>query len=342
MGNELRTNRNATSTILVILLVVCNTLVTGQAVQPSDPATVLDAMAEDYYMPSVRAAFGTFTFEYSDLPTPFARWLEENLAVAAGSSRRVQLLNRNAAAAMDPVFRKEYEAFFRETGTSALLHGRYFLEGQQVRVRLELTDLGSATLIGARDWYIPASKVPAYASVCPAEAATARAGELARLGAATQGGLAVSVSTDRGTGAAYRDGEELAALVTVNKDAYVRLYHVDGTGHIQMIWPNRFSGGNGLIKAGSSIKLPGSHDPFAFKMQPPYGTEFLKAIASTLPFSDSQADFSDLGTNYHTAATRGLAVTEATMSTGASAGAGVQGSSPLEIAEALASYYIGP
>jgi len=341
MGTKMRevrkSSRHATSAVLAILIVVCTGLATGQANQPSDPAIVLDTIAENYYMPSVRAAFGTFTFEYSDLPTPFSRWLEERLAEAAGSSRRVQLLNRNAAAAMDPVFRKEYEAFFRETGTSALLHGRYFLEGQQVRVRLELTDLGSATLIGAKDWYVPASQVPVYASVRPAEAAAARAGELARLGAATQGGLTVSVSTDRGTGAAYRDGEELTALVTVNREAYVRLYHVDGTGHIQMIWPNRFSGGNGLMKAGSAIKLPGPGDPFAFKLQPPYGTEFLKAIASTLPFSDSQADFSDLGTNYRAATTRGLAVTGTSTGTTGGKDSGTQ-----EVAESLASYYIGP
>jgi hypothetical protein len=322
---------------LVVLLLASATLAAGQTSQPSDPATVLDAMAENYYLPSLRAAFGTFTFEYSDLPTPFARWLEERLAAAATASRRVQLLNRNAAAAMDPVFRKEYEAFFRETGTSALLHGRYFLEGQQVRIRLELTDLGSATLIGAKDWYIPASQVPAYASVRPAEAATVRAGELARLSAAPHSGLTVSVTTDRGTGAAYRDGEELTALISVNRDAYVRLYHVDGTGHIQMIWPNRFSGSNGFMKAGSAIKLPGPGDPFAFKLQPPYGTEFLKAIASTIPFSAGQEDFTDLGTNYRTAATRGLAVTGMETS-----GSGTLGSGPLEIAEALASYYIGP
>lgn len=335
MKTKVKPDWHATPSILIIILAACTTLAAAQPSQLSDPATVLDAMAENHYLPSLRAAFGTFTFEYSDLPTPFARWLEENLAVAAVSSKRVQLLNRNAAAAMDPVFRKEYEAFFMETGTSALLHGRYFLEGQQVRIRLELTDLGSATLIGARDWYVPTSRVPPYASVQPAEAATVRAGELARLGAATLGGLTVSVSTDRGTGAAYRNGEELTALVRVNKDAYVRLYHVDGTGHIQMIWPNRFSGGKGFMQAGAAIKLPGPGDPFAFRMQPPYGTEFLKAIASTLPFSDSQADFSDLGTNLRAAATRGLAVT-------GTAGSGAQGSVPLEIAEALASYYIGP
>jgi hypothetical protein len=132
MGQTMMKRRQSFPVFVSILLMAGTALATGQASQPTDPATVLDAMAENYYMPSVRAAFGTFTFEYSDLPTPFARWVEENLAIAASSSKRVQLLNRNAAAAMDPAFRKEYETFFRETGTSALLHGRYFLEGPQV------------------------------------------------------------------------------------------------------------------------------------------------------------------------------------------------------------------
>jgi hypothetical protein len=99
-----------------------------------------------------------------------------------------------------------------------------------------------------------------------------------------------------------------------------------------MIWPNRFSGGNGFIQAGRALRLPGAADPFAFRLQPPYGTEFLKAIASTLPFNAALADFADLGTDYRRTATRGLAVT----------GTGAPGTIQSEIAEALASYYIGP
>ncbi|MBU0934957.1 MAG: DUF4384 domain-containing protein [Spirochaetes bacterium] len=313
--------------------------------QPSllvDPAVLLDTMADRHYMPMVNAAFGTFTWEYSDLPTPFARWLEDSLLAATSRTKRVALINRNAAAAMDPAFRQQYEQFFLETGTDALLHGRYFLEGDQVRVRLELTDLNTAGLIGTADWYVPLPQVPAYAAVRPIDSTMARSEELVLLGtlALPASGIAgnevdrlkVSLTTDRGAGASYRNGEQLTVLLSVNQDAWVRLYHIDSAGQMQLIWPNRFGGGDGKLRSGAVIRLPGSADPFRFDLNPPYGTEFLKAIASNRPFADSQNDFTDLGSNYRSTITRGLVVA----STGEAQAGGQQ------IAEALASYYIGP
>ncbi len=66
---------------------------------------LLDAIAAADFRPQLRAAFGSFTFEFSDLPWPFARWLEDRLAEAALRTTRLKLLNRNAAAAMDPACR---------------------------------------------------------------------------------------------------------------------------------------------------------------------------------------------------------------------------------------------
>ncbi len=218
-----------------------------------------------------------------------------------------------------------------------MLHGCYFLEGSLVRVRLEPTDLGSGTLIDARDWLVAASIVPAYASVKPAALAQDRAAELAGSGSVVSGtggsgggaamGLQLSLATDRGSGAAYREVEELTVLLAVNKDAWVRLYHVDAGGHIQLIWPNRFGGGDGRIRPGTTVAIPDPCDSFRFAMTPPYGTEFLKAVASTTPFSTNQADFADLGMDYRAAVTRGIVVT---------------GTARTEVSEALAVYNIGP
>jgi hypothetical protein len=303
----------------------------GQAAaQDTAIAASLDAAASSYYLPSVRAVFGTFTYEYSDLPTPFSRWVEDRLLLASSSSTRVRMLNRNAAAALDPVLKESFGKFIMETGAEALLSGRFFVEGDTVRIRFELTELSSGTLIGAGDWKVPGSTVPAYASVRPASGTVERAKELSGLSATAPGGLKVSVSTDRGGGAAYRVGETLAVLIGVTKDAFVRVYHVDGAGRIQMIWPNRFGGGDGKVRSGETIRLPpDGNAPFAFVMEPPYGTEFIKVVASTTPFTDTPADFSDLGTSARATMTRGLAITGS-------------GSTKTEIAEALASYYIGP
>jgi len=290
----------------------------------------LDAAASSYYLPSVRAVFGTFTYEYSDLPTPFSRWVEDRLLLASSGSSRVRMLNRNAAAALDPVLKASFGKFIEETGAEALLSGRFFVEGDAVRVRFELTELSSGTLIGAGDWKVASSAIPAYASVRPATGTVERAKELSSLSASLPGGLKVSVSTNRGSGAAYRVGESLAVLVGVTKDAFVRVYHVDSAGQIQLIWPNRFGGGDGRVRAGETVKLPpDSNAPFAFVMEPPYGTEFIKVVASTVPFSEAQSDFRDLGTSASATMTRGLSVTDGT-------------STKTEFAESLASYYIGP
>ncbi len=306
---------------------------TASIVHGQDPEAVkaLDKAASEYYLPTVRAVIGTFTFEYTDLPTPFSRWAEDRLLLAASATSRLKVLNRNAAAALDPVLKASYGDFLRETGAEASLSGRFFVEGERIRVSLLLTDLSSGTLIGACDWSLPVSSVPAYASVKPAGGAIDRARELAKLSSAAPGGLAVSVSTDRGAGAAYHAGEKLTVIVGVNKDAWVRVYHVDGAGQIQLIWPNRFGGGDGKIHDGAPVLLPpDASAPYSFVMEPPFGTEFIKVVASSVPFQDSQDDFSDLGTAAGKVMTRGLAVQ----------GTGVSGK--VEVAESLASYHIGP
>jgi hypothetical protein len=308
--------------------------VAASTVYGQDPEAVkaLDKMAAEYYLPTVRAVFGTFTYEYSELPTPFSRWAEDRLLLAAAGASRLKVLNRNAAAALDPLLKESYGAFLRETGAEASLSGRFFLEGDKVRVALLLTELSSGTLIGAADWNLPASSVPGYASVKPASTAVDRARELARLSSTAPGGLTVSVSTDRGAGAAYRSGENLQVIVGVNKDAWVRVFHVDGAGRIQLIWPNRFSGGDGKVRPGAPILLPpDASAPYSFLMEPPYGTEFIKVVASNSPFEDKEQDFSDLGTSASKVMTRGLSV----LGPGSASG-------KLEVAESLASYYIGP
>jgi len=318
--------RKPTNLVFALVSTLTLLIVPCAAQAPAGLPKILDGLAEGYHMPSVLAAYGTFTYEFTGLPTPFSRWLEDRLTEAAPKSSRVRILNRNAASALDPAFKEIYGSFLRETGAEALLHGTFFKESRAIRVRLELTDLSSGTLLGASDWRIESREIPDYAPAVPAKGAAVRARELARLGVAIPEGLTVSVTTDRGPGAAYRDGEDMEIIVTVNKDAYVRLYHVDGSGRIRMIWPNAFGGGDGRVPGGQIVRLPGPTDPFRFRMGPPYGTEFIKALASTTPFQNKEADFTDLGLDSRVM-TRGLSVV---------------GEKAPEAAEALASYNIGP
>jgi len=290
----------------------------------------LDTMAENYYLPVVQTVFGTFTFAYSGIPSPFARWLEDNLGAAIAKSSRLKLLNRSAAGAMDPLFAKEYGDFFSMADGAALLHGNYFIEDNAVRARLELTGLSDRTLIGVIDITIPRINLPKELAVEPSKAVLDKAKELdALLPAASPDGLRVSVTTDRGTGAVYRLDEEMILLVTANKDAYAKVYHIDAAGTVQLIWPNRF-GGSGRLTAGEITRIPNEAERigFQFIMIPPFGTEFIKVIASTVPFAENEADFTSLGKDVKKAVTRGLAIRP------------VSAEAVPERAEALASYVI--
>lgn len=277
-------------------------------------SSVLDTLAAGHYEDQLQAAFGTFTYEYSELATPFSRWLEDELTAAVPRSGRVRLFNRAAAAAMDPAFRALYADFFASNQVDALLSGKYFTEGGGVRVRFDLTSLRNGNLIGSGEARFSASEIPQSVPVAPVPAVAKTARELSGLvpasgsAASRLDSLAVSLSTERGPGGAYRDGENLVVYATVDRGAYLRLYHVDVAGSVKLIWPNRFGGGNGWVRAGAALTIPAPGDPFDFRLGPPFGTEFIKAVASTEPFPRSEADFEDLGTDAREVITRGLAL----------------------------------
>ncbi len=307
---------------------------------PADPHAMgrfLDGLMANYYDDQVQAALGSFTYEYTDLPTPFTRWLQDELVQGAAGTKRLRLFNRGAAQTMDPAFKKMYADFFDTNTVGALLAGRYFGQGDQVLVKFQLTDLRTGNLIGAGEYRFNRAALPEAITVSPDEKAVRTAQSLVKIAMDDSGGtrsaagdtLRLALSTSRGTGAGYRDGEALKVLVSVDRDAYVKLYHVDVNGSVKLIWPNRFGGGQALIRAGKGVVIPGPGDPFSFLLGAPYGTEFIKAVASTRPFADREADFEDLGNDSRAIVSRGLTVANTTTGTGSE-----------QRAEALVSYVI--
>jgi hypothetical protein len=290
----------------------------------------LDSMSANAWQPSLLTAFGTFTYADTGLPSPFSRYLEDGIAAAMPKSARLRLFNRSVASAMDSSFRELYGDFFKTNSVDALLSGRYYLEGQSVRTRLELTGLSDGVLLGTADLVIPRSSVPAGIAVDPSRAATVAASSLGALFPESGSGeLKVSVSTDRGAGAVYREGETMGVLVAVNKSAWLKVYHIDASGTVRLIWPNAYTPGH-RVHPGSVVKIPGEGDAFAFNMTPPFGTEFIKVVASTQPFSSSEEPaageaFAELGRGAREIITRGIRVSA---------------SGKVERAEGMASYVI--
>lgn len=310
-----------------VLLCVFLTLASAQATAAVDalfadlPAR-LDHMLDNHYMPSAQVGMGSFTYSDTQLPTPFSRWFEDELRLALAKTSKLKLFDAQVAAAMDPAIRAQYAEFFGADRADSILYGKYVQREDGVLVTLSLTDLATGGLIAETRYMVPSGLVPQGLSVRPSvatEQAAASLSNLTQSGSAggqsangqsaggARGDFSLSLATGRGVGAAYRDGEKLVLYITSSQDAYLKIYHIDVNGVAQLIWPNRF-GGSGKIRAGEAMTFPGKGDRFQFLLGRPYGTEYIKAVASTSPFSTMEADFSDLQGPAAGAIARGLNV----------------------------------
>lgn len=96
----------------------------------------------------------------------------------------------------------------------------------------------------------------------------------------------IRVTTDRGENAAYFEGDRLHAFVEVDRDCYLRLYHISwGERALTLIFPNR-SELNSFLPAGSRRQIPDDLNGAVFEVAKPYGVDAIVAVASTQPFAD--------------------------------------------------------
>lgn len=284
---------------------------------------ILERMVENHYLPVVVVGIGSFTFAESQLPSPFARWFEDELRLALSRTPHMKLFDKQVAAAMDPAILKLYSDFYGTDRADSILYGKYFVEDEKVKIHLSLSDLATGGLIADARYVLPLASVPRNVQISPSIKTVQDAATLNQLtpvaqGTASNASLSLSIAADRGIGATYRDGETLTLFITSNKDAYLKLYHVDVNGTAQLIWPNRF-GGSGRIVAGQAMKFPGPNDGFKYLLGRPYGTEYIKAVASTVPFASTEADFTDLAGPASIAISRGLSIVSSTNATRAEA-----------------------
>jgi len=283
---------------------------TQSLVLDSLPAS-LGKMIEDHYLPSVTVGMGSFTYSDTNLPSTFARWFEDQLRFAFTKTPSMKLLDGHLAAAMDPELRKPYLEFLTSAHPDSILFGTYQGQSNAVSVQLSLTDLATNSLISCMTYDVPTSAIPKNEAIRPSNNVLKQVTEListAEPEAKSSESFILSMSADRGKGASYRDGEYLTLFLTSSVDAYLKIYHVDVTGKAELIWPNRF-GGNGRINAGQAMKFPGPTDGFRYLLGKPYGTEFIKAVASLAPFATREVDFSDLDGSALEAIDRGKKVT---------------------------------
>lgn len=246
---------------------------------------------------------GPFPWESGKAGTAFSRLLGQAAERAILGRESLQLITQEPA----PFFGDQVpQQGSLKGGTTPLsayrLYGSYRIQGSDVLIALKIYSFSFSRLMAEQEVSIPLSIIPGETSLYPEnrEMVEQLDRDLGQIYDSSE--LSIHITTDRGEGGIYRDGEEMILSLLADRDCYIKILHIDGKGIMTQVFPNRFENNN-FLPGRELLTFPGRRSPFRFKVVPPYGTETIKVIASTRQFSDLNRDFQQLGM-----ASRGLAL----------------------------------
>ena len=280
-------------------------------------ADTLHSFTSDRPSPMV-VSVGNFTYADKELGSGFSRYLEESLSAVLSRSPGFELFARDRLEEILETLELSLSNLFDQStapqvgklkAIEGIFSGRFFEDGTDVRVFLELVDIDSGTLVKKVSFSLPRSAIPGSVSVLPENYNDALfvIEELAEVQNADNRDFVVKAWTPRGEGGVYRDGEQLVIRFYANRDCFIKVYHIDVNKNMKLIFPNRFYPNN-RIRGRELYKIPDSSYPFTFELTAPYGTEFIKVIASTVQFDDIEESFQQLGSASGELISRGLNV----------------------------------
>jgi len=80
----------------------------------------------------------------------------------------------------------------------------------------------------------------------------------------------------------YKTGDTVTFLFKTDRDCFVTLIDIGTSGAVTRIFPNEWHQSN-QVKAGETYRIPVPDASFVFRVKPPAGIEFIKAIATLEP-----------------------------------------------------------
>jgi hypothetical protein len=303
--------------LLLFLLFLCSPAAFAQESIQEILTDTLRSFSFDRPSPMI-VSIGNFTYADRPIGSRFSRYLEENVSAVLIRSEAFELFARDRLEEILQTLELSLSDLFDQSSApqagklkaiEGLFSGRFFDEATEVRVFLELVDIESGTVIRKASFVIPKSAIPVSVSVLPENYNDALfvIEELAEVQNADNREFIVKAWAPRGNGGVYRDGERLEIRFYANRDCFIKLYHIDVNRNMKLIFPNRFCQSN-WIQGRKLYRIPDSSDPFTFELTSPYGTEFIKVIASTTQFDDIEESFQQLGSASVDLVSRGLSV----------------------------------
>jgi hypothetical protein len=182
------------------------------------------------------------------------------------------------------------------SGADATIVGSYWELDDRIELKTQIVGRVTGETLGSSHITFPSALIPKSISLRPDNFSQIQS-DLALLKDNPSGSeLKVVIWTDRGDGGVYKEKEKLLVYVKSNKDCYVKVVYHDASGKNIQVFPNTYSEKTVKITANTVYTIGGEDSPFTFEVSEPFGTELIKAFASTSPLPEPDAsDLQDAG-----------------------------------------------
>lgn len=246
-----------------------------------------------------RVTIDNLVIKDSEIPSAFSEELRNEISVAINNCGFLQEYPREQLDAILKQHKISVSTFFDSQNApkigalktiQGMIQGSYLVsEEEGIKVYLHLLDIESGQKLASASGSVQRkSKISMPPNYKQSQEI------LKNFSPAQKPGFKVQVWTDRGKGSVYRVGERLNIHFESEKDCYLKLYHINAKGEIQLIFPNHIDSDN-RIQANTIYSIPGENYGFEFIMSHPLGAEMIKAIASTSPFQNIETSGVPLG-----------------------------------------------
>jgi hypothetical protein len=302
--------------IIVLIIIFMIGIASGYGLSIED--TLINALNE-LRLPGqdpLIISFDTFTYADKKISSDFSRYLESQLAAAFQKTPQFELFARNELEKIleaqelnlsDLTGDKDIPKIGTLANVRGLLSGRFYDAETNIQVFLDLANIETGTYYGNTTFYLSKKEVPKSVSLLPNNYNNALnvLEQLKNINESEATQLKIMAWCKRGNGGTYVKGEDLVVHFYSNMDCYIKIYHINVNNDLKLIFPNQFHTNN-KIKKETVYSIPDDSYGFSFELTEPFGTEFIKVMASTEQFRDIEESFTSLGSSSTNVLSRGL------------------------------------
>lgn len=244
----------------------------------------------EQYSTATSVVIGNFNYQNTRMSSAFTAYFKEKIEVESAKFGGIKVIGSKSMSGYLKSHGIEFDGTAQGlatiAGADATIIGSYWELDDRIEIKTQVISRGTGESLGSANVTFPSRYIPKSINHKPDNFSQIQS-DLALLADDRAGSeLKVVVWTDRGDGGVYKENEKLLVYVKANKDCFLRVIYHDASGNNIQIFPNALSEKSMTVKANTVYTIGGEESPFSFTVGEPFGTELIKALASTQPFPE--------------------------------------------------------